>query len=482
MSGGVILLGLGPGEPGLLSKRAAQVLAEADEIYLRTERHPMRDALPPGLRVHTFDHLYEQAADFEEVYQGIVETILRLGRRPGGVVYAVPGDPMVGEATVQALLARLAAEGTPCEIVHGVSFVEPCLALIGLDFLDGLYVADAMLLARRAHPSFPPDAHVLVGQLHSRHLASEVKLTLMNQYPEEHPIVLLHAAGTCKANKQDLPLFEMDRQESIGAMTTLYIPPMGSPCSFEAFQETVARLRAPNGCPWDREQTPQSLRPHLMGEAYETLQALDDDDMRALREELGDLLLQIVLQAQIATEGGEFSMTDVLGGINDKIVRRHPHVFGTLEAGDVDTVLHRWEELKAGERGDRELEGLLDGVPQALPALSQAQELQSRVARVGFDWPDLEGVRAKIAEELAEVERAKEPAEQAAEVGDVFFAVVNYARWMGVDAESALRQANRRFRRRFALLEQKARAAGRALKDMGIEELEALWQDAKKQS
>jgi tetrapyrrole methylase family protein/MazG family protein len=471
---------LGTGDPGTITKRAWQVLNDAKQIHLRTRQHPAVDHLPPSLEVHAFDSLYEELPDFEAIYQAIVERLIELAQRQQGVVYGVPGDPWVGEGTVHQLSQQAAELGLPFEVVHGVSFVQPCLALMGKDALDGLVIEDALTLASKHHPAFSPDAPVLIGQLHSKMVASDVKLVLMNQYPGEHEVCLFHAAGTADAELEALPLFEIDRSRRIGDLTALYVPPLAVPSSFESFQETVAHLRAPEGCPWDKEQTHRSLRPHLLEEAFETLQALDEDDMGKLREELGDLLLQIVLHAQIATEAGTFTMAEAIASINDKIIRRHPHVFGSLNVQDVDQVLHNWEALKEGERDSEEHGGgLMEGVPKTLPALAQAWELQSRAARVGFDWPEVEGVIEKIAEEIQEIRGAQDPRAQESEVGDLLFALANYARWLGVDPESALREANTRFRRRFASIEAEAQKAGRALSEMSLKELEALWQIAK---
>jgi tetrapyrrole methylase family protein/MazG family protein len=477
MAQGITVIGLGPGGPEHLTREAWEVLSQASEVWLRTGRHPAVAGLPAHLAVHTFDDLYEQGDNFESVYAAIVERLIALAARPEGVCYGVPGDPTVGEATV----SRLRRDSPlPLRLVHGVSFVEPTLACLGLDALDGLSVADALDLAERHHPAFPPDAPALIGQLYSALVASDVKLTLMNQYPSDHPVTLVHSAGTAHATLEGLPLHDLDRSGSIGTATTLYVPPLGAPSAFESFQETVAHLRAPEGCPWDREQTPQSLRPHLLEEAFEALQALDADDMPALREELGDLLLQIVLQAQIATEAEEFTMADVVAGINAKIVRRHPHVFGEVEVSGVDQVLTNWEALKAAERAENdETGGLLGGVPLGLPALAQAAEIQGRVARVGFDWPAIEGVREKVQEEMQEVLGSRSPEEQTAEMGDLLFAVVNYARWLKIDPEAALREANGRFRRRFAEMEESARREGRDLSTLGAKELDRLWEAAK---
>ncbi len=476
------IIGLGPGDPALLTRRAWDALSQSDEVHFRTGMHPIARALPAAVQVNTFDDLYETHADFASTYRAIVEHVMDLGRRPDGVTYAVPGDPGVGESTTAELRRAAAGEGIPIEIVPGISFVEPCLALVGWDALDGLSLADALDLAASHHPPFSPDRPALIGQLYSAMVAADVKLTLMNQYPDDHPVTLIHAAGTPEAITETCPLHEIDRSPSIGNTTSLFVPPLPRPSALETFQETVAHLRAPDGCPWDREQTPLSLRPHLLEEAYEALQALDAEDADSLREELGDLLLQIVLQAQIATEGGEFTMADVIAGIDAKIVRRHLHVFGDLRLAGVDQVLHNWEVLKAEERHEnREGHGVLGGVPVGLPALAQALEVQDRVARVGFDWPDLDGVLAKIAEELEEVQEAPDDEAREAEVGDLLFAVVNYARWLRVDPEAALRQTNRRFRARFAAIESRAGAAGQRLSELSLRELDDLWESAKRE-
>jgi tetrapyrrole methylase family protein/MazG family protein len=476
----VTILGLGPGDPALITRQAWTILESADEVYLRTRQHGTWTSLPTQPALHSFDELYERLDRFDEIYRAIVDRLLELARRPRGVVYAVPGDPTVGEAAVPELRRRAAEAGLSLELVHGVSFVEPTLALVGLDALEGLQLADAVDLALRHHPAFTPDQPALIGQLHSRLLASDVKLTLMNQYPGDHPVHLVQDAGSPSARLETLALHALDQRESFGLHSCLVVPPLPRPSSFEAFQEIIAHLRAPDGCPWDREQTPESLRPHLLEEAYEALQAIDEGDSRALREELGDLLLQIVLQAQIAGEAEAFSMADVVGDIAAKIVRRHPHVFSGLEVHGVEEVLHNWEGLKEAERqAEGGSKGLLDGVPPALPALAQAVEVQGRVARVGFDWPDAEGARLKILEELGEVQRAPDDESRADEVGDLLFAAANYARKLEVDPEAALRQANARFRRRFAQVEDGARRRGRSVRDMTLADMDALWEAAK---
>lgn len=478
----VTIVGLGPGHAALVTREAWEVLSTSREVWLRTTHHPCAQALPQGLLVHSFDAVYERAASFEELYHAIATELLRLAQRPEGVVYAVPGDPLVGDATVTQTLRLAAAQGVPVRLVHGLSFIEPVLGALGRDALDGLQLLDAVELAQVLHPPLNPDVPALVAYLGDRALASEVKLALMNQYPDEHPVKVVEAVGLPAQRVTELALYELD-QRDFDPFAVLYVPALPPVSSFEGFQQTIARLRAPNGCPWDREQTHQSLRPNLLEEAYEVLEALDKDDPDALREELGDLLLQIVLHAQIATEEGEFQMPEVIAGIDAKIKRRHPHVWGTTQVNGAAEVSQNWERIKKQERAEHGKEGrsLLDGVPRTLPALAQAQDYGTRAARVGFDWPDVQGVMEKMREELRELEAAQTPEERAHEVGDVLFTVVNWARWLGVDAESALRAANRRFAERFAYLEAQARQRGKALETMGPEALDALWNEAKAQ-
>lgn len=480
LGAGITIVGLGPSAEHLLTRSAWDLLVSAGEIYVRTAHHPALDSLPDSVVIHAFDHLYDQSDSFSDVYAEIVEQLMKLAQREQGVIYAVPGDPTVGEATVSQLRTLAREKSLRFDLEPGVSFIEPCLALLEIDALDGIFVADALTLVEAHHPGFSPDTAVLIAQLHSQLVAADVKLALLNQYPSDHPVTLIVGAGSSSSHIETVALEAMDRGDLYDATTSLYVPPLENTGSFEAFQETVAHLRAPEGCPWDREQTYQSLRNHLMEETFEALEAIDRDDMDALREELGDLLLQIVLQAQIATEEGHFQMADVIHNIQEKLIRRHPHVFADIDIKEVDQVLHNWEALKETERNNEGSEkGLLDGVPLGLPALAQADEIQARVTRIGFDWPEIDGVISKLLEELEEVANANTDEEQFAEMGDLLFSVVNYARWLGVDPEAALRQANRRFRDRFHQLEKLAREDGVTLSELSIDELELLWQRSK---
>ena len=246
--------------------------------------------------------------------------------------------------------------------------------------------------------------------------------------------------------------------------------------NFETLVDIITRLRAPDGCPWDRKQTHASLREYLLEECYEALEALDESDTGKLRDELGDILLQIVLHAVIAAEAGEFTIGDVITGINKKMIYRHPHVFGSVEVENAEEVTRNWQELKSRERGEDT--SMLDSVPRQMPALSYAWEIQQRVAQVGFDWEDLGGVIDKIAEEAEEFRQAGED-EKAGEFGDLLFTLVNFARRLGIDSEIALREANRKFFTRFSAMEKLCRRRGITFADLSFKEQNALWEEAK---
>jgi len=252
------------------------------------------------------------------------------------------------------------------------------------------------------------------------------------------------------------------------------------PSQFSALVDIIARLRGPEGCPWDRKQSHASLREYLLEECYEVLEALDDGDSNRLSVELGDLLMQIVFHSQIASDDGEFELGDVIKSITTKLVRRHPHVFGSVAVRDADEVLANWESLKKEER--QKDASMLDGAPRTMPALAYSQEIQGRVARVGFDWRDDEGVIDKLAEEVGEFKQAQSKARKEEEFGDLLFTLANIARRQGIDLEAALRHANQRFYRRFACMEKLCRERGLDFAKLSFDEQNKLWGEAKERT
>jgi len=346
-----------------------------------------------------------------------------------------------------------------------------------IDEKTKLILLDASALTQAHTLPAPPDVDMVITGISSFELASNIRTVLLSSYPSTHGVKFVYGNRILESTIDSLNSLSAFSNE-----TCLHVPPLEIGMSFESFQEIVAHLRAPDGCPWDREQTHLSLRTHLLEETYEALAAIDAEDIEGMREELGDLLLQIVLHSQIAHETGEFSVNEVIKSIHDKIVRRHPHVFGNLELDDVGGVLQNWEKLKETERkekGKDNEKGLLDGVSITMPALSQAQEYQDRAARVGFDWSEIDGVLEKIREEIEEVKQSENLKELSAELGDLMFALVNLARWKNIDAESALREMNLRFKGRFGYVERVAKEQGKSLSDLSLDELELLWQESK---
>jgi tetrapyrrole methylase family protein/MazG family protein len=437
------IVGLGPGDAAWLTVEARDVLATAPEVWLRTSRHPTVTALPHGPRYESFDDVYESKVSFDAVYQEIVARVLALAARPEGVVYAVPGHPLPGEATVRGLLEGAAFRGIAVRIVPGLSFIDAAAAAVGLDPLStGLLVLDALALGEHRR-ALVPQRPTLIAQLYDRRVASRAKLALLESYPPWHSVRIISAAGTPEASVSDTTVESLDRDDAFDHLTTLFVPalpPTDDVRSFEGLRAVVARLRAPDGgCPWDLQQTHQTLKRYLVEEAYEALEALEDGDAARLADELGDLLMQVVLHAQIAEDNGQFAIEDVLGSIAAKLIRRHPHVFGDVSVDGPAEVVRNWEQLKQEERGDAPP---LDAVPKSLPALAQAQSLIGRASKAGAGPPTAgspisETFRLLQEETAAVGER---------ELGELLFAVAALAHARDLDAEQALRGALRRYR------------------------------------
>ncbi|HYP19383.1 MAG TPA: nucleoside triphosphate pyrophosphohydrolase, partial [Chloroflexia bacterium] len=346
-------------------------------------------------------------------------------------------------------------------------------------------------------PMYP----VLLCQVYNDRVASACKLVLMERFPDEHPVtVVLNAGVPGQEQVIRTTLAELDHSHGINHLACVYLPPLeplALPREFDSLVYVMGRLRGPGGCPWDREQTHDSIKHHLLEEAYETVDAMDAGDPDLLAEELGDLLLQVVFHSQLAVSAEEFTLADVVGHIVSKLVRRHPHVFGDVEVTGAEHVLRNWEVIKAGEReakakagrkfeaaqaAEQGLEGtgLLLSVPRAMPALERAQQLQVRAARVGFDWSDVTGVFDKVREEVSELQAEDNIDRRTDELGDLIFALVNLGRWLGINPEEALRRANDKFLRRFTDMEAAIIKRGGKLRGMSIEEMDRVWEEVKR--
>ena len=461
---GITIVGLGPGHPNLLTIEARGALAAAPEIHTPTTRHPALAVLPPSTAVIAV----------EAPSAALVQELLALGRRPQGVVYAVPGHPLVGDAAAGALIDACRRENLPCRVVAGGSLLETACEALGIDA-----VAAGVQLIDPLDPRPDPGRPALLAPLpRAAHLPT-LRDALLALYPPDHAAVIVSTAASPPV-RRELPLSDLAEAAPPDEPACLYLPALPPERNFRTFgglEAIVHRLRAPDGCPWDRAQTHESLKRFLLEEAYETLAALDEGDPAKLREELGDLLLQILLHTEIAGESGEFRLADVVESIGRKLIRRHPHVFGDVRVETPEQVVDNWEAIKRDERaGGRPL---LADVPAAMPALAHSQALQSRASTVGFQWPDVERVLEKLVEELEELSKVEDAAARRDEMGDVLFVLTSVAGHLGVDAEEALRLAARKFRERFTRMEALAQDRGRDLMQLSLTEMEALWQEAK---
>jgi tetrapyrrole methylase family protein/MazG family protein len=466
--GRVVVGGLGPAGPDLLTAATLDAVGRVPRAFLRTARHPAAAAVPHAA---SFDDVYERASTIDDVYAGIVDALVEAAAREGEVLYLVPGSPSVAERTVELLRAdgRVAVEVLPA-----LSFVDLAWDRLGVDpVAAGARLVDGRRFAQEAAGERGP---LLVAQCDSSLVLSEVKLAV-----DDPPatVTVLQRLGLPDEAVREVAWHDLDREVEADHLTSLWIPALAAPVGRElvAFAELVRTLR--QRCPWDREQTHATLTRHLLEEAYETVEAIEAlgdppaaEGMAHLEEELGDLLFQVYFHATLAAEEGHFTLADVARGISDKLVSRHPHVFGTVQADTPGEVMRNWDRIKTEQKGRA---SVMDGIPSALPSLLHAAKVQRRAASLGFDWASVEGAYPKVSEELEEL-RA-EPSEE--ELGDLLFAVVNVARHLDLDPEAALRGATVKFRDRFAAVEALARDRGLDLAALDLAGLDALWDEVK---
>ena len=475
--GSITIVGLGPGPFGCLSLETWDVIRQAPKLLLRTAVHPtVEDLRSRGVDFTSYDTFYDQGEDFDSVYRAIADDVIEQAR-VADVVFAVPGSPMVAEKTVGLIREAAGAVGLPIVVLPGMSFFELLCNRLGIDPQQGLTLVDALEVE-----TLPKDlaTGLVITQVFSPLVASELKLALMERLPDEAPVIVARHLGLPDESVTTVPLFELDRQAGFDHLTSVYAPPAstgGERFELDPLVKVMSRLRSPDGCPWDIEQSHATLRRYIIEEVYEVLEAIDEQDPTHLCEELGDLLLQIVFHARMAEEAGDFSMQDVVDTVTEKLIRRHPHVFGDISVQDAAEVIVNWDAIKRREKKQKP-KSALDGVPQGLPALLRANKLQMKAAKVGFDWDDIAPVWDKVAEELAELRQAAtsgDPAEIEDELGDVVFAVVNLGRFLGVETEVALNRANNKFSRRFFQVEALLRQQGRKWQELDLAQMDELW-------
>lgn len=480
----IIIVGLGAGGLDQLPLGIYKLLKSGRPVFLRTKEHPVVAELEQeGFQFSSFDEIYEKHDQFEAVYEEICQ-ILLANQADEEIIYGVPGHPLVAEKTVQLLLEKGPETRTEIEIKAGQSFLDDLFASLKIDPIEGFQLLDATELKAE---EIQLRQHIVIGQVYDAFIASNVKLIFMEKLPFDYGVYIVTAAGSKDEQIRKVSLFELDREAELNNLTSVYIPPVADEQilykDFGKLREIIATLRSPDGCPWDRKQTHQSLKKYLIEETYEVIEAIDEQDDDHLIEELGDVLLQVLLHAQIGEDDGYFKIEDVIEGLSEKMVRRHPHVFGSGSTAETaEEVVRNWQEIKEEEKGERPA-SILNEVGLSLPNLIRAFELQKKAAKVGFDWPDVHGAWEKVKEEITEFETELqgERSEGAVrEFGDLLFALVNVARYYKINPDEALFMTNQKFVRRFHYIEAKVKESGRSFAEYTLDELDSFWEEAKK--
>ena len=482
------------GTPGTISKANIDALLKNQKLIFQTLEHPCAEAALAlcGLdaaSVVSFDKYYNESFDFDELNERIASELASAFDEAGieTVGFAVLGRG-VGADLIRQIHTHLPEKHAALRILPSCGFAEAALASA---FGAGLpYFSDFDLRTAQSLKITDPEQPLVIEECDTLLRASEVKLMLSEYYPDDFILYLANMNEAGEYEVKMLPVYMLDHAENAplyGAATVIIVPPCElarrTRHGFEALIDVMHRLRAPGGCPWDAEQTHSSLRSSLIEESYEVLDAIDREDISALEEELGDLLLQVVFHAVIEEERSEFTMRDVVTGIVNKLIYRHPHVFGNVHVDSSDDVLYNWENLKKKEKHQETVADAMRAVPAAFPALMRSYKIQKKAAHVGFDWSSAKEALPKVTEEAAEVLEAIETgsSEHAAEeIGDLLFACVNVARLLKVDPELALSAATDKFMRRFISMERMILSEGLDLSAMTLEEMDRYWEMVKK--
>jgi len=485
--GRIVVVGLGPAGTDLLLPAARDALIAASACWVRTEHHPaVVELRASGLELASFDDRYDRADDLDEVYRGIVETLITEASAHGDVVYAVPGSPAVAEHTVELLHEAARAGRVVVSVVPGLSFADAAWARIGVDPMStGARVVDGRVLGVAMVDVGGP---LLVAQCDHALVLGDVKVTLLERHPPDTTVTVVQRLGLADETVFELPLAELDRRVEADHLTAVFVPapPRSATRELARLLALAEQLRAPDGCPWDAEQTHHSLSRYLLEESYEVVEAVerlplaapaetlpDDPAYVALVDELGDLLYQVIFHAVLAEEAGAFGMAEIAQGVHDKLVRRHPHVFGDVDADSSDVVMANWEQIKKEEKG---VESIVAGITPGLASLLYAHKLLRKAASVGLDPGDAEASLESIDASVERLRRGEgDEAEHA--LGDLLAAAVAFARTQGIDAESSLRGWSARFKDHFEAMERAAADRGLDLHTMGSDAVESLWSE-----
>lgn len=477
------ILGLGPGAEEALTIGTINELKNCKNVFLRTEKHPTVSYLKEqDIKFETYDNVYDTMESFDEVYLNIAKDLIKKHEELGDVVYAVPGHPLVAEKSVFNLVEACKKNNIEYKVIPAVSFIDAMMESLMIDPIEGLKVIDAFDINNQV---LDKRIGTVITQVYNSLIASEVKLKLLEQYNDETEIYYVRAAGIeGEESIRKIPIYELDMQEDIDYLTSVYIPKdTNNKKDFYDLVNTIEVLRSEEGCSWDREQTHESIKNCLLEEAYEVIEAIENDDIDGLIEELGDVLLQVVFHSVIGKEDGYFNISDVIEAITSKMIYRHPHVFGNTVANTSEEVLKNWDELKKQEKNYETITEEIEGIAKTLPALIKAHKVQKKVAKVGFDFKDVIEAATKVEEEkneILDVYKTNNREKIMNEVGDLLFACVNVSRLLEVDEEEALNKSINKFIKRFAFVEKELSKAGKDIKSSTIDEMNLLWEESKK--
>lgn len=471
---------MGPGGQDYLTMEAFRVLTQSDNVVLRTEQHPIVPFLVDnGMRYTSFDAFYDQFETFEAVYEAIASEVVKKSKTDS-VVFAVPGNPFVAEKTVALILAH---EGLDIRIVHGTSFIDAIVTALKYDPVYGLVVLDALNLENE-NLNLKKD-HLFI-QVYDQMVASSLKLKLMDFIADETLITVIQAAGIPDEERiERVPLYELDRHPDwFNHLTSVFVPGgMVIKTDMDALVRIMEQLRGETGCPWDREQNHHTLIPYLIEEAYEVKDAILSEDDQALVDELGDVLLHVVFHAAIGKEDGYFELSDIIQNICEKMIRRHPHVFGDVLVNNSSDVLVNWQAIKDVEKSNKSIFESMQSVTYSLPALLRAQKVQKKASTVGFEWDTPEQAMDKILEEVEELKEAYDRGDQEAvreEFGDMLLIMSHVASMLKFDAEQVLMESIEKFVSRFKFIEERLMEEGISPNPLIRDRMEALWEESKK--
>lgn len=480
--GTINIVGLGPSDENALTLEAIKIMNNGNLNFLRTEKHDsVKYFKDNNISYSTFDHYYEEGREFIEIYRKMADTLIELSKDKD-INYFVPGSPLIAEKTVTILLE----EKEDCNLVMGMSFIEPLIACVKRDPIDGLKIIDA---DNFSVTDFNINVDTIVTQVYNNRILSMLKVEMSEIYGDDYKIFLISNAGIKSKEKVlEIPIYMLDRDNEVDHQSSIYIPCVDKKVDkiydFNDLVKVTKSLRGENGCPWDMEQTHESIRKDLLEEAYEVIEAINEEDYENLCEELGDLLFQIVFHSEIASEEGEFNFTQITTAICDKLIYRHPHVFMEDFDSQKTNIKENWDKLKYDKRNINTFSDKLLDI-KGLPALMRSEKVIDKVVKIGFNWSEVSGVLDKVSEELNEVKEAiseigtNEKDHLKEELGDLLFTCVNLAHYLGYEAELILNETTDKFIKRFKVMEDLASNRNLNFESLSLEVLDGLWDEAK---